>query len=67
MNTRNTRSEFSAHVELSKYAAQRALNELDAKRERGDWATDTQLFGPRIVADPDETVPMLPALVRPQA
>jgi hypothetical protein len=51
----------------TKYDAQRALNELEAEREAGNWATDTQRFGPRIFADPDDTVPMLPALVRPQA
>lgn len=54
------------------YAAQRALNELYAAREAGDKPSRTGVFkilGPLVdstVCD-DDTVPMLPALLRPQA
>jgi len=54
-------------IATTKYDAQRALNELEAAREAGDWATDTQLFGPKLLTQcDDDTVPMLPALMRPQ-
>jgi len=50
-----------------KYASQRALNELDAKRASADWAGDTGVYPKFQIGDNDETVPALPALVRPQA
>ena len=52
-----------------KYAAQRALIELEAKRLEPDYPGDTVklpvLQAP--AAETDDTVPMLPALLRPQA
>ena len=55
----------------TKYDAARALNRLEADREAGTaptWATDTAVFGPRLAPlANDDTVPMLPALVRRQA
>lgn len=50
-----------------RYAASRALNELDAKRSADDWMGDTMLLPLTPPADPDDTVPMLPALLQPQA
>lgn len=49
-----------------KYAAQRALNELDAKRAAEDWAGDTGLY-PKLAPPAEEAAPTIPALVRPQA
>lgn len=50
------------------YDAQRALLELDAERAANpNWATDTAVIGQKL--EPlasDDTVPMLPALLRPQ-
>lgn len=50
-----------------KYAAQRALNELDAKRAAEGWTGDTGLY-PKLTPPPaEEPAPQLPALVRRQA
>lgn len=52
-----------------KYAANRALLQLDEQRMAADWAGDTALL-PKIEAplpENDDTVPMLPKLLRPQA
>ena len=51
----------------NQYAAHRALNELEAQRASPDWAGDTAIL-PKLKAPlaTDDTVPMLPALLRPQ-
>lgn len=55
-----------------KYAASRALNELDAARAAGDKPSRTGMYkilAPLVDDTPneDDTVPLLPALLRPQA
>lgn len=51
----------------TKYESQRVLNELDKHRESDDWAGDTAVFPRLAPLASDETVPMIPALLRPQA
>lgn len=51
------------------YESQRALNELDEQRAAADWAGDTARL-PKLNPvdfDLEDTVPMLPTLIRPQA
>ena len=51
----------------NKYDSIRRLNELDLSREAGEWS-DTLVL-PALMAvsvENDDTVPMLPALLRPQ-
>lgn len=50
----------------TKYEAQRALDELYRQREAADWAGDTVRL-PKLNFDFSDTMPMLPALLRPQA
>jgi hypothetical protein len=62
---------MSTATAQDKYSAIRALNELDARRAAGDLPSRTGMFA--ILTEPmrdtseDDTVPMLPALLRPQA
>jgi hypothetical protein len=50
------------------YEASRALNDLDAARAAGeDWASYTNVLPVLQPLASDDTVPMLPALLRPQA
>lgn len=51
----------------SKYDASRALNELDARRESDDYVSTTVLLPKLVIPETDDTVPMLPALLRTQA
>jgi hypothetical protein len=54
-------------MSTNKYDAQRALNALDEARRAADWAGDTAVLPKLEQLASDDTVPMLPALLRPQA
>ncbi len=54
-------------MSTDKYRANRALSALDAERELEDALLRTDCFPRLEPLASDETVPMLPALVRPQA
>ena len=54
-------------MSTDKYRANRALNALDAERELEDALLHTDCFPRLEPRASDETVPVLPALVRPQA
>lgn len=51
---------------IDQYESIRALQALDEERASPDWAGTTNLY-PKMEIDPDPTVPMLPAFLRPQA
>lgn len=49
------------------YAAIRALNALDEKRSDPSYPGDTAMLPALKMPEGDDTVPMLPAFLRPQA
>jgi hypothetical protein len=58
--------EHGALIMTNRYDASRALNELDLSREAGEWTDTLVLPVMAISSENDDTVPMLPALLRPQ-
>jgi hypothetical protein len=54
-------------MNTNKYDSIRALQQLDDARTAADWAGDTALLPKLEPKASDDTVPMLPALMRPQA